>query len=76
MSYLHPTAGVDPRRAIDWSPTSPLDDILGDVIAHQTARIATRDLRRLDAPIRARVTTALQALAANPQASWEMSASI
>ncbi|MGI8730745.1 MAG: hypothetical protein ACR2LK_12300 [Solirubrobacteraceae bacterium] len=27
-------------REIDWSPTTPLDDILGDVIAHQTEAIA------------------------------------
>jgi len=26
-------------RAIDWSPTSPLDDILGDVIAHHQVEV-------------------------------------
>jgi len=33
----------------------------------ELTRAATRDLRRLDPPIRQRVQTALQALAANPQ---------
>lgn len=33
----------------------------------ELTRTATRDLRRLDAPIRARVITALPALAADPQ---------